>query len=157
VGLLDLLVRLPRWLRAMVPVAGMLTLWWSSAQVPVPQPHSTAESLFHNSMHVVAYACLAASVWVAWTRRSVAMVHVFRSRGAWSIAFLYGIVDELHQSFVPGRVCSLSDLVSDAAGAALAVVVLRGVVGIAPRWCRVAGALLCASLASVAAATFANW
>lgn len=154
---LDWLVRIPKWLRMLVPITGMLVLWWSSSQVPNNEPHSTVGSFLHNSIHVVAYACIAASLWVAWSCRPVAAVCVFRSRGAWLLASLYGAVDELHQEYVPGRACSFADLVSDASGAALAVVVLRGVSGVAPSWRRIAGVLFAASLASVAAATFANW
>ncbi|MFT4512817.1 MAG: VanZ family protein [Planctomycetota bacterium] len=156
-ALLDWLVRIPRWLRVLVPITGMLVLWWSSSKVPDGEPHSTARSLFHNTMHVVAYACIAASLWVAWSQRPVAAVVAFRSRGSWLLASLYGVVDELHQAYVPGRMCSFADLVSDASGAALAVVVLRGVSGVAPSWRRIAGVLVAASLFSVAAATFANW
>ena len=154
---LDWLVRVPKWLRMLVPIAGMLMLWWSSSKIPGDTPHNRVYSLFHNSMHVVAYACIAASLWIAWSRRPVAVVCAFRSRGAWLVASLYGIVDELHQSFVPGRVCSVADWVSDALGAALAVVVLRGVAEGDQGWRRLASALFVASLLSVAAATFVNW
>lgn len=156
-AVLDCLVRIPKWLRVLVPITGMLVLWWSSSQVPGNEPHSTAQSLLHNMMHVVAYACIAASLWVAWSHRPVAAVQAFRSRGSWLLASLYGVVDELHQAYVPGRVCSFADLVSDASGAALAVVVLRGVSGVAPSWRRIACILVAASLISVAAATFASW
>lgn len=37
-------------------------------------------------------------------------------------ASLYGVTDEWHQSFVPGRSPALGDLTADAAGAALAAV-----------------------------------
>jgi VanZ family protein len=36
----------------------------------------------------------------------------------------YGVIDELHQSFVPGRNASISDVVADLAGAILAVAVI---------------------------------
>jgi VanZ family protein len=36
------------------------------------------------------------------------------------IAIVYGITDEIHQYFVPGRHCSLSDVGSDTGGAILA-------------------------------------
>jgi len=37
---------------------------------------------------------------------------------AWGLASLYGVTDEIHQYFVPGRSCLLSDMLINAAGAA---------------------------------------
>ena len=37
------------------------------------------------------------------------------------ICFLYGISDEVHQAFVPGREASVGDLLADVAGAAIVV------------------------------------
>lgn len=42
------------------------------------------------------------------------------------LASLYGVTDELHQSFVPGRDADLWDWVADTIGAALAVSVILG-------------------------------
>ncbi|WP_018467266.1 VanZ family protein [Calidithermus timidus] len=39
---------------------------------------------------------------------------------SWSLAVLYGLSDEVHQMFVPGRVFDLGDWLADAIGAALA-------------------------------------
>jgi VanZ family protein len=33
------------------------------------------------------------------------------------LSSLYGVTDELHQAFVPGRVASIGDLVADSIGA----------------------------------------
>jgi VanZ family protein len=38
---------------------------------------------------------------------------------AWVIAALYGVSDEVHQSFVPERMADVRDIVADAVGAAL--------------------------------------
>jgi VanZ family protein len=38
---------------------------------------------------------------------------------AWGIGALYGVLDEIHQYFVPGRACLLSDMMINAAGAAM--------------------------------------
>ncbi|HEB54007.1 MAG TPA: hypothetical protein ENI87_12200 [bacterium] len=106
-------------------------------------------------MHVVAYACLGGSIWLAWSRRPRAARVPMRSLGAWLVAGLYGIVDEVHQSFVPGRDCSVADALSDAAGAALAVLLLRGATGEGPvRWSALASVAAMAA-ASVLFATFA--
>ena len=41
---------------------------------------------------------------------------------AWSVAAGYGVTDEIHQVFVPGRTMALDDLLADAAGAFAGVV-----------------------------------
>jgi VanZ family protein len=38
---------------------------------------------------------------------------------AWGLAVLYGLSDEWHQSFVPGRTPDIVDIVTDAFGAAV--------------------------------------
>jgi len=42
--------------------------------------------------------------------------------GATAIASLYGVTDELHQYFVPGRSCDVHDWFADTTGAAIAVI-----------------------------------
>ena len=52
------------------------------------------------------------------------------SAAAWrSVLFssLYGITDEYHQSFVPGRSTTVDDWVADTAGAAVAVLVILAI------------------------------
>lgn len=41
------------------------------------------------------------------------------------IAFIYGLSDEFHQAFVPGRTVSLFDALSDAVGALLGALIYR--------------------------------
>lgn len=63
---------------------------------------------------------------------------VFQVRAAWltlMLAVLYGISDELHQSFVPGRQPAAADVAVDGLGAALAL----GAVWIYAAWVRRAG------------------
>jgi len=43
---------------------------------------------------------------------------------AWGIASAYGVVDEIHQYFVPGRVMALMDMVINAIGAAAGAAVV---------------------------------
>ena len=45
--------------------------------------------------------------------------------GAWTTAVAYGLTDEWHQSFVPGRHAELRDLGADAIGAFAALVVVK--------------------------------
>ena len=46
--------------------------------------------------------------------------------GAFVIAVLYGVSDEFHQSFVPGRTPDAADVLADAVGAALALTAAWG-------------------------------
>ena len=45
---------------------------------------------------------------------------------AWALAFLYAASDEWHQSFVPSRGSSFHDVLIDATGAALGLLLLHG-------------------------------
>ena len=52
----------------------------------------------------------------AWLR-----VPVARAIGACAIASAYGVFDEWHQSLVPGRYASLTDIILDSVGALLGI------------------------------------
>ena len=151
------LARLPAAVRWCGPLIGMSLLWWSSSRQPKPSAPSMVRALLHNGMHVVAYACLAAAFWVALSRAPVEARRWWRTRGAWAFAVLYGAVDELHQSYVPGRTSSVTDLMTDAFGAAFAVVLLRWAVGLSPRGLRHAALLFAGGLASATLATFVDF
>ena len=105
-----------------LPVLIMAVLYWLSSLPGTPSPDDPAfYALFYwisptlqNTLHVPAYAALAwAWRWAlgAWLRSSSAMV---MSAGVISAA--YGVFDEWHQSFVPGRDASLTDVALDAVG-----------------------------------------
>lgn len=113
---------LPIGVRACLPPAVMLFLWWSSSRQPTGGESSIVKALLHNSAHVFVYGALAAAWWMVLWRRSPAP---YLGVVAWVLSVAYGVVDELHQAAVPGRTCSLGDLGSDAAGAWLAILSLR--------------------------------
>ncbi len=99
--------------RSLPFLAGTVAFWLVSSMSRPPIPDVLE---FWNSdklLHGIAYGGLATLAFVAarnpWT--------------AWFMAVGYGVVDEIHQSYVPGRSCSGLDLVADALGAALAVTV----------------------------------
>lgn len=152
-------LRVPRVCRWLAPLAVMALLWWSSSRSPQITETSDVRAFLHNGAHVVAYAALAAATWLAWPPRLAAAAAAARAASivAMLVAIGYGIVDELHQSHVPGRTCSASDVLTDALGALLAVFVLRVLVGAA----RMSALLLCglvlACAGSVALATWGDW
>jgi VanZ family protein len=139
-----------RWLAVAATVGA---LWWSSSQSPRPSEPSVVGGLLHNSMHVVAYAVVGAAVWCALhaprhaRQRTAAVAAVV-------FAMVYGVVDELHQGSVPGRVVSAWDVLSDTCGALLGVWLLHRRL-VVPRIGLAHGACaLAASCVSVALATF---
>jgi VanZ family protein len=70
--------------------------------------------------HAVAYGVLAA---LLLRGLAGARWHRVRVDVAWLavlLATLYGVTDEVHQRFVPGRTAELSDLIADAVGGAAA-------------------------------------
>lgn len=100
-------------MRRFLPYAlGVTAIWLVSSmeRPPIPEP-----LIFWNSdklMHACAYAVLA---WLAW-------LGVKKRDAAWLMAAGYGIVDELHQSFVAGRSSSVGDVAADFVGAGLGAV-----------------------------------
>jgi len=94
----------------------MAMIFFLSAQPDFPHPDSGWLDLLASSgAHLFLYAVLALLLnWALGNGvRGVAL--------AFGLALLYGVSDEFHQSFVPGRVPDVLDLVSDGLGTALAL------------------------------------
>lgn len=100
--------------RLLLPLGFMgLIFWESSHALPIPLAHNS-----DKLVHALAYATLAlcwfwALVPFGWTPWMTGIV-------AFTAAALYGIADEIHQSFVPNRDAATYDALADAAGAAIA-------------------------------------
>ncbi len=98
------------------PVAAyMAAIFVLSSQATLPGSSLTPDW----TQHGIAYAGLSlvtlrATAGGRWSRVGGWTVSL-----AWAIAALYGVTDEWHQSFVPGRMADIRDVVADAAGAAL--------------------------------------
>lgn len=119
-----------RALPLLLPPAWMAVLWQLSATPadPAAAPWVALPPWVQNAAHVPLYAVLA----LAWYRalRGFASPRTAASLAA-PAAIAYGVVDEWHQAYVPGREASAVDLVLDAAGALLAVAAVFGL-----RWLR---------------------
>lgn len=98
--------------------AGLL-FYMSSRALPEAPPGSD------KIAHFCAYALLSALLLRA-LHRGAGPVRAPLALTAVALATLYGVSDELHQSFVPGRDASVLDVCADFAGAATAAVVLWG-------------------------------
>ncbi len=139
--------RLPWFLRWGLAVAWAGLIWWASSRSPSPGPRSAWRVFYFNGAHVVVFGILAALV----------LGGFGAARWRWlavAVATGYGMIDEFHQSFTPGRVASGWDVLSDAVGASWAVC-LATWIGTQARWARVASlALLPVSAAAVALASW---
>ena len=95
----------------------------SSGPVPIEGPSFPAKD---KIAHVAIYAGLAAIVGAGIRRKG-------RSSPAFEIMFpilfatLYGVTDEIHQSFVPTRSCDLLDVAADFTGAVLVQIAWYGI------------------------------
>jgi VanZ family protein len=104
--------RVGRWVLVAV---WMGAIFWFSAQPKVALNFGQPEFL-SKAAHVVEYAVLG---WL-----------IQRARGdrrawwqSWLIAVVYAATDEFHQSFSPGRAPRVTDVMIDAVGAAMGMVV----------------------------------
>jgi hypothetical protein len=117
----------PRKIHLVFPLLIMAVLYWLSSIPGTPLPDDpTAYALFYwispsvqNVLHVPAFAALAwAWRWAlgAWMRSAIAITAF-----AGGVSIVYGVFDEWHQSFVPGRYASATDVMLDIAGAMLGI------------------------------------
>jgi VanZ family protein len=101
----------------------MAGLYWTSSIPGTPSPADPAVYVvFHwvapsvqNALHVPAYAVLAGA-W-RWALNAWMRARGMRNFGGLSVTTAYGVLDEWHQSFVPGRYASLTDVALDVVGA----------------------------------------
>jgi len=66
-------------------------------------------------VHIVEYGILASLIYVALKKGNVTKHHVVAL--AFAISFLYGVSDEIHQYFVPGRQGDIFDVMANGIGA----------------------------------------
>ncbi len=107
------------WLVLWTPVVlWMALIFYLSAQPDLPHPSSGwADLLFSSGAHVLMFGVLAG----LWAR--VVGKHPRGWLLALGLAVLYGLSDEFHQYFVPGRHADPVDLLCDALGAGLGLFV----------------------------------
>ena len=108
------MMRFIRWLPAFFIIC---CSWYISSQSIVQMP---SFNYADKAIHFVCYAGLA--FWMAFAYKAKQFVK--KDMGIPIIlTSVYGIIDEIHQSFVPGRSCSVFDWIADTTGAFLGVLV----------------------------------
>ena len=83
----------------------------------IPDLQASPAGLSDKTVHAVVYGLLGALVLRAVARAQWAGVTLVAALAAALISGLYGLTDELHQGFVPGRSTEGLDMVADAVGA----------------------------------------
>jgi VanZ family protein len=112
---------MPRPARFLVLLAWMalLTYWSNQPSLPIDQAAvaNVMHDLQHKVAHLLAYGLM--GLLAQWAFQDASR--------SWLVAIvvssLFGITDELHQSFIPGRRSAIDDWLLDTASASLAVYV----------------------------------
>jgi VanZ family protein len=103
-----------------VPLVGVMALIFGLSHIPGQSMPESALFGHDKFWHALAFATLAASALWAWLPRLKRAPRPTLSAILF-FCLLYGISDELHQSFIPGRSPSLADIGADFLGAALII------------------------------------
>jgi VanZ family protein len=104
------------------PVAAQMAAIFTLSSIPTLP--SLPGGLTNHTGHFIGYALLASLLLRAFAG---AQWQGVTSSAAWrSVVFssAYGVTDEFHQSFVPGRTTAVDDWVADTTGAAVAALVI---------------------------------
>jgi VanZ family protein len=99
----------------------------------MPDPGAPPGDLSDKSAHFIAYAALGAALMRALASGRASGVTRRRMVFAVVLTSLYGVSDEVHQHFVPGRTPDWQDVVADAAGAVAGVLGMAGLLWIYER------------------------
>ena len=107
------------WLWAWGPaVLYAATLFTLSSFSVLPEPPMDVSD---KTEHFTAYSGFALSILWGFSGGRLSAVSWRKGLAAIALASLYGVTDELHQYFVPGRNCDVHDWLADTTGAAIAV------------------------------------
>lgn len=118
VGRLCLGIRRP--LAAVLVAAWMGFIWYmSSSRGRHAMETFDLGVLWNNFLHAPAYGFLAYLVLLGIPRREDGWPRIDRAGVLWTLGVVvgYAVVDEVHQSFVPQRVPSVTDILTNAVGA----------------------------------------
>lgn len=118
--------------RILAAAAWMGFIFLVSARSALPQPPGLGRELTAMPGHFSVYFVLAIILW--WVLGGFGLEGRRRSLLAFGLAVAYGVTDEWHQSFVPGRTPDVLDVIVDALGAAAGLFFATSVHA---RWTRV--------------------
>lgn len=100
----------------------MAVIFALSSRSTLPKPANVSGEVFSVMGHFGAYFALGIALW--WALGLGRSGHRLRILLAWVGAVLYGISDEFHQSFVPNRTPEVGDVVVDAIGSIVGILIV---------------------------------
>ena len=103
----------PSWIRWIAVFGWASLIWFASSSTQGPREPNLLWDILYNSAHVVLFGVLAALLYFVFRGDSARRV-----AWAFALAACYGLGDEVHQMYTPGRHPSVYDVLSDAVGAA---------------------------------------
>lgn len=110
------------WAKAFIPAFIVAIIIFMASSIPGTNMPTVMFPYFDKIEHMAIYAVLSAAVargfcnWRPWfSLRLIIILSVM-------IGTAYGISDEIHQSFVPGRESDIYDIIADAVGSLLGAV-----------------------------------
>lgn len=110
-----------KWIFRVLPILYMGIIWTLSsfpANAVVELPDLSLDSFIKESMHLIEFAILYLLIVFAMHTTKIPFSKRINLVCA-VIACLYGVTDEIHQSFVPARSATLIDVVKDVTGVAI--------------------------------------
>ncbi len=105
-----------KWPYLLLTAAYCAGIFWISAQ-PDPPINVNEFPGEDKLLHAAAYGGLALIVSVGLRRSQNNIAPALQFWVPLLFAALYGVSDEIHQNFVPGRHCDVGDILADAGGA----------------------------------------
>lgn len=111
------------WLRFLPALACMVAIYLLSDQPKLPEIRNLSAQLTSVLGHFTVYFALAVLLW--WALRAFDLSTRQRVTIALTVAVLYGLSDEWHQRFVPGRTPDVMDVITDAIGATAGILVIE--------------------------------
>jgi len=113
-------------LNVLLPILYMLVIFLFSANIHHRHPISKSLLSNHglnNLLHIPAYGGLTLLwFWVIHKKLRSRTISIFYAA---SIAFIYGVFEEIHQSFILGRSADVLDIILNIIGITLAVLFVR--------------------------------
>jgi hypothetical protein len=113
----------------------MAIIWYFSSEgevassgrsLPMAEFLGLHEAVIRKSAHFIIYALLGASFYNL-IKNNLRFTPAFRGFIALALTSTYAIIDEVHQTFVPGRSGQISDVVLDSAAALVGIIIFASI------------------------------